>query len=68
MVYLTVGTDGRARHCRVQKASPDPEADAIVCRMADARFRFRAATNANGDPVESTYGWRQRWFVPGAEN
>ncbi len=65
-VYMTVGTDGRAHNCRVQRASRDPQADAITCRLAEARFRFNPATNAAGNPVESTYGWRQRWFYPKA--
>lgn len=65
VIYMTVGTDGRARNCRVTKASPDPQADAITCRLAVERFRFRPATDAAGNPVASTYGWRQRWFQPG---
>ncbi len=67
-IYMTIGTDGRARNCRVQRASRDPEADAITCRLAEARFRFRPATDAAGNPVQSTYGWRQKWFYskPGA--
>ena len=68
VIYLTVGTDGRARNCRVQKASPDPRADAITCSLAEQRFRFRPATDAAGNPVESVYGWRQRWFHPGGTN
>ncbi len=63
VIYMTVGTDGRARNCRVRKASPVPQADAITCRLAMERFRFRPATDAAGNPVESTYGWRQRWFL-----
>ena len=63
-IYMTVGTDGRARNCRVQRASRDAEADAITCRLAETRFRFKPATDANGNPVESTYGWRQKWFYP----
>ena len=63
-IYLTVGTDGRARNCRVQSASRDPQADAITCRLAEARFRFKPAIDAAGNPVESTYGWRQKWFYP----
>ena len=61
-VYMTVGTDGRASNCRVVRPSPDPEADAIVCRLAEQRFRFRPATDSDGNPVTATYGWRQEWF------
>ena len=62
VVYMTVGTDGRARNCRVVQPSPDPEADRITCRLAEERFRFRPATDAMGNPVAAEYGWRQRWF------
>ncbi len=62
IVWLTVGTDGRATACRVARASRDAEADAITCRLAQERFRFRPATDAAGRPVVSTYGWQQRWF------
>ena len=62
-VVMTVGTDGRASNCRVVRPSPDAEADAIVCRLAEQRFRFRPATNAAGDPVPASYGWRQEWFA-----
>ncbi len=62
-VAMTVGVDGRASNCRVLRPSADREADAIVCRLAVERFRFRPATNANGDPVPATYGWRQDWFA-----
>jgi periplasmic protein TonB len=62
-VAMTVGTDGRARDCRIVRPSPDPEADAIVCRLALERFVFRPATDEQGNPVPATYGWRQDWFA-----
>lgn len=62
-VAMTVGVDGRASNCRVISPSADPEADAIVCRLAVQRFRFRPATDSNGDPVPATYGWRQDWYA-----
>lgn len=65
-VALTVGTDGRVRECRVLRPSADPEADRITCRLATERFRFRPARNAAGEPIESVYGWQQRWFTPDA--
>ncbi len=68
VVALTVGTDGRVRACRVHRPSSDPQADSITCRLATERFRFRPALAANGEPVESTFGWQQRWFYPGGNN
>lgn len=62
-VVMTVGTDGRAHGCRVIRPSPDPQADAIVCKLAEQRFRFRPARDANGNPVAAPYGWRQEWFA-----
>ncbi len=63
VVYMTVGTDGRATGCYVTTPSGDPEADAIVCRLAEQRFRFRPAMDSQGNPVPSVYGWQQRWFA-----
>lgn len=62
VVIVTVGTDGRARNCRVRKHSRDAQADAITCALVVERFRFRPATDAAGKPVEAAYGWQQRWY------
>ena len=62
IVHLTVGIDGRASSCRIATPSPDAQADRITCELALARFRFEPGRDSNGDPVPSTYGWRQRWF------
>lgn len=67
-VALTVGTDGRVRSCRVHRPSRDREADQITCRLATDRFRFRPATDSAGRPVESVYGWQQRWYAPPENN
>lgn len=64
VVSMTVGVDGRASNCRVIDAGPDPQAGPITCRLAVERFRFRPATDARGEPVVSTYGWRQWWEGP----
>jgi periplasmic protein TonB len=60
-IALTVGTDGRATACRIVRASPFPETDAITCRLALERFRFRPAIDRDGNPVVATYGWRQEF-------
>jgi protein TonB len=62
-IAMTVGSDGRASNCRVVSPSPDPVADRLTCELAVARFRFRPATDAEGNPVPATYGWRQSWFT-----
>ncbi len=68
IVALNVGADGRVTGCRVTRASRDAQADAITCRLATERFRFRPATDAQGRAVASVYGWRQRWFYPGKKS
>lgn len=62
IVKVTVGTDGRASNCSVYRPSPDPEADAITCRLVVDRLRFRPATDASGAAVAAPFFWRQRWF------
>lgn len=62
IVKVTVGTDGRASNCSVFRASPDPEADRITCRLVVERLRFRPATDSAGNPVAAPFYWRQRWF------
>lgn len=61
-IAMTVGIDGRASNCRVARPSNDPVADRITCELAIARFRFKPATDADGNPVPATYGWRQDFF------
>lgn len=62
VIELTVGTDGRVTACRVTDPSPDPQADAITCRLATERFVFRPRLDAQGEPTVGIYRWRQRWF------
>jgi protein TonB len=67
VIALKVGIDGRVKACRVLRPSPDAEADRITCRLATERFRFRPGRDAAGNPVETEFGWRQRWFLKGEE-
>lgn len=62
-IAMTVGIDGRASNCRIVSPSPDPAADRLTCELAETRFRFKPATDVNGNPVPATYGWRQSWFT-----
>ncbi|MCH7628733.1 MAG: TonB family protein [Proteobacteria bacterium] len=64
VIMLTVGTDGRVAGCKVHRPSGDPQADAVTCRLATQRFRFRPALDQQGNPIEAPYGWEQRWFTP----
>ena len=62
IVAISVGADGRPTACRIHRASRDADADAITCRLALERFRFRPATDGEGRPIATVYGWRQAWF------
>jgi protein TonB len=63
-VVFTVGSDGRVSGCRVARSSGRPDLDATTCRLIEARFVYRPATDADGRPVQSvlstvfTYSWR----------
>lgn len=63
---FTVGTDGRARDCRIVRSSGSAALDATTCRLIEARFRYTPATDALGTPVAEERGWQQRWWIAGA--
>lgn len=67
IIALTVTPEGRVGGCRVVRPSGEPRTDAVTCRLATDRFRFRPALDAAGRPVQSVYGWKQRWFYPDAQ-
>ncbi len=52
-VRFLVAPDGRVRDCAVTSSSGNPRVDAATCRLIEQRFRYRAATNAAGEPVAS---------------
>lgn len=62
IVAITVSAEGKPTACRIVRPSKDAQANAITCTLAMQRFRFRPATDVQGNPVASTYGWRQRWY------
>ncbi|MFA9199892.1 MAG: TonB family protein [Cypionkella sp.] len=62
VVRVTVTPAGRATDCSIYRPSPDPQADAITCRLVVERLRFRPAMDAAGNPVAAPFLWRQRWF------
>lgn len=59
LVTFRVRTDGRATDCRVFESSGNLEIDRETCRLAEARLRFRPATDEQGRPYEGSYGYRQ---------
>ena len=62
IIVLTVGADGRVSDCHVYQPGGDPDADMVTCKLASERFRFTPAADQNGDPIDATYGWQQRFF------
>lgn len=62
ILALTISPEGRATACRIYKSSGLPETDAVTCRLAQQRLRFRPALNAAGDPVTGTFYWQQKFF------
>ncbi len=62
ILALTVSPNGRATACRVYRSSGFADTDAVACRLAMDRLRFRPATNGAGDPVTSTFYWQQKFF------
>lgn len=62
VISYLVGTDGRVSDCRVVQPSGVPEADAITCRLALQRHRYRPALDAAGQPVAVRTGWKQWWY------
>lgn len=62
IIAITVSAEGKPTACRIHRPSKDAQANSITCTLALQRFRFKPATDAQGNPVASTYGWRQRWY------
>ncbi len=62
ILALTISPEGRAVACRIYKSSGLPETDAVTCRLAQDRLRFKPALNAAGEPVTGTFYWQQKFF------
>ena len=62
-VRFTIEASGRVTGCRVIRSSGDASLDRTTCRLIEERFRFRPATNAAGEAIASSYGWRQSWWL-----
>ena len=63
--HFEVGTDGRARNCRVVRSSGNRDRDQITCRLIEQRFRYEPARDPQGNPVADIAGWRQDWWPDG---
>ena len=62
IVRLIVSAQGRATNCRIYRASPFPQTDATVCRLALEQLRFEPARDRNGNPVSAPFYYQQRFF------
>lgn len=62
-VRFTIEASGRVTGCRVSRSSGDASLDRTTCDLIEERFRFRPATNAAGEAIASSYGWRQSWWL-----
>ena len=62
ILALTISPEGRAVACRIYRSSGLPDTDAVTCRLAQERLRFRPALDAAGDPVTGTFYWQQKFF------
>jgi protein TonB len=62
-IRFTVLTSGRIADCRVVRSSGNGSLDSTTCRLLTERLRFRPATNAVGQPIESRLGSDYTWGV-----
>lgn len=62
IVRLSVSAAGRVTGCSVYRASPFPETDAVVCRLAYEQIRFEPARDRAGNAVSATFYYQQRFF------
>ena len=60
---LTVGPDGRVSRCTVTRSSGHGALDETTCRLIQQRFRFEPARNLQGQPIASSFGWQQSWWL-----
>ena len=60
-ISFRVRPDGAVDRCRVVRSSGFATLDELTCRLFIQRFRFRPATDARGQPVESTLQTSFTW-------
>ena len=62
IVRLSVSAEGRVTGCNIYRASPFPATDARVCELSYQNIRFEPARDTQGNPVASSFLYRQRFF------
>jgi len=60
-IAFRVRTDGHADRCSIVRSSGYAVLDHLTCRLFTARYRFRPATNAAGEEIESTLQTSFTW-------
>ena len=61
VIGFRVRIDGRVDRCMIVRSSGYALLDDLTCRLFTQRYRFRPATTAAGDPVESTLQTSFTW-------
>jgi protein TonB len=59
-IAVRVLPNGRATDCKINRSIGVPAIDQWTCKLVEERAVFRPATDANGRPVASWYGYIQR--------
>lgn len=62
-IGFRVKTDGRVDGCKILHSSGYDELDQLTCALFTQRYRFRAAQNSEGLPVESTLRTTFTWGI-----
>ena len=60
-ISFRVRTDGSVDRCEVVRSSGAELLDGLTCRLFTQRFRFRPATDAAGQPIDSTLQTSFTW-------
>jgi protein TonB len=59
-IAVRVLPNGRATDCKINRSIGIPAIDQWTCKLVEERAVFRSATDANGRPIASWYGYIQR--------
>lgn len=60
----TINPQGRVENCHVTASSGSDILDVTSCRLVTQRARYRPATDASGNPVESSASRSINWTLP----